>query len=68
MSRKRKVCRCDAYRFPHREGGGKCEGGPHEDTEASDAWWGRKFAGRPWRNEDERLDSHGQAKYINSGR
>ena len=28
------VCECNAYRFPHREGGGKCEAdAPAEDAE-----------------------------------
>lgn len=63
-------CHCDAYPFPHREFGGACEGEPRENTEAADAWWTRKFNGRPWRNEDERLDDprHNQAKHINAGR
>jgi hypothetical protein len=38
MARKRRpgevVCRCHAYRFPHREMGGRCNGGAYVDT-----WW-----------------------------
>jgi len=30
--KKQITCRCDAYRFPHREFGGKCKGMPLECT------------------------------------
>lgn len=64
--KKRKPCRCDAYPFPHRELGGKCEGEPREDTEVADRWWARKFNGRP--SQDERLDDPRHVPYSNLGR
>ena len=69
MSKKR-LCRCDAYRFPHREGGGKCEGDPERgDDEAADRWLLRLME-RGYRNIDELLDDprRGQAAAINRER
>lgn len=32
MRRASSTCRCSAYRFPHREYGGRCSGGPYFDS------------------------------------
>ena len=68
---KRKVCRCDAYSFPHRMYGGRCEAHDPEagDEEAADRWLVGLME-RGHRNIDEVLDDprHGQAAGINRER
>ena len=50
------LCRCAAYRFPHREGGGRCEGDPERGDDAAADRWLLGLMERGRRNEDERLD------------
>ena len=68
---KRKVCRCEAYAFPHRMYGGKCEAFDPEagDEEAADRWLGGLMR-RGYRNIDELLDDprRGQAAALNRER
>lgn len=75
---KPKLCYCDAYvnkhtgkPYPHRKGGGKCDGHDPEagDEEAADRWLIRLMR-RGYRNIDEALDSlqRGQAAAINRER
>jgi hypothetical protein len=38
MKRNQETCRCDAYSFPHRLYGGKCEGIPEEEEDDRNPW------------------------------
>ena len=60
----RKPCRCEAYRFPHREYGGLCAGDPDRGDEESADRWLTYAMKRGYRNMDELLDDprRGQAK------
>ena len=68
---RRKPCRCEAYPFPHRKYGGKCEAYDPEagDEEAADRWL-MGLMERGYRNIDEKLDDprRGQAESINRER
>lgn len=65
VAARQKTCRCDAYAFPHREYGGKCDGFDSEagDEEAADRWLSGVMR-RPRRNPDHFLDDprHGQCR------
>ena len=67
----RRVCRCDAYHFPHRMYGGRCEAYDPEagDEETADRWL-MGLMERGHRNIDHELDDprHGQAAEINRER
>ena len=66
-----KPCRCEAYPFPHRKYGGKCEAYDPEagNEEAADRWL-MGLMERGYRNIDEKLDDprRGQAESINRER
>lgn len=68
---KERICRCQAYTFPHREGSGRCWGEDPErgDDEAADRWL-LGLMERGSRSEDVRLDDprHGQAEGLNRER
>ena len=68
---KPKLCYCGMYKFPHRKGGGKCEGHDPEagDEEAADRWL-MGLMRRGYRNIDHELDDprHGQAAELNRER
>lgn len=38
MKRKQETCRCNAYPFPHRKDGGKCDQYTREEEEAGETW------------------------------
>ena len=67
----KKPCRCNAYPFPHREYGGKCEAYDPErgDEESADRWL-MGLMERGYRNIDELLDDpqRGQAEQFNRER
>lgn len=66
----RRLCRCDAYRFPHREGGGACQGDPERASEEEADRWLLGLMERGSRSIDEVLDDprRGQAGPINRER
>ena len=57
-----KNCYCEAYPFPHRRGGGKCEDPERVDEEAADRWLLRLME-RGYRNIDEYLDDPRHVPY-----
>jgi hypothetical protein len=38
MTHKQQTCRCDAYPFPHRLYGGKCEGMTEDELDDCNSW------------------------------